>query len=273
MTIEGQTKGFGHSNRQISLEIVVLIVGLIAVVGGGYAVVTLAAGALVSVMPTEVDVAIGEAAYGSLAPEENRCTNPKLTAYIESLAKPLIEVANAPFPFKFVVLEDESVNAFALPGGFVAVNYGLIQKAQTAEEIAGVLAHELQHALARHGLKRIARQAGAAVTVGLVLGWLDVNALGAMAAGLVSRSYDRDQEAEADRLGRQLLLDAGILPDGMALFFERLAKDGPTVPTLLSTHPGSEERARLIREGPKFEGRPRKLATPGDWPCHLKTDG
>lgn len=270
MTDERQSQGFGHSQRRVWTEIGTLVIGFLIVIVLGYWLISVAASELVSVMPSEVDVAVGEATFGMLAGEDKRCTNPALKQYIVELAAPLIEVANAPYPFHFEVMEDDAINAFALPGGYVVVNLGLIRKANSGDEIAGVLAHELQHALQRHGLKRIARQIGAAATVGLLLGWLNIDTLSSAAAGLVARSYDREQESEADRLGRQLLLDAGIKPDGMALFFERLAAQGPSVPVWLSTHPDSGERAKLIRDGPQFEGRPRTLAAPGDWPCHLE---
>ena len=272
MTDKRQTVGFGHSKQRIWTEIGLGIGGLALIVGLGYWLVSVASGALVGLMPTAVDVAIGEATHGMLAGDEKRCTNPALKAYIEELAAPLVEVAKAPYKFHFEVVQDESINAFALPGGYVVVNLGLIRKARSGDEIAGVLAHELQHALQRHGVKRIARQVGAAATLSLLMGWLDVDTLASAAAGLVARSYDREQESEADKLGRQLLLDAGINPDGMALFFDRLADDGPSLPEWLSTHPDSGERAKLVRDGPRFEGRPRKLPPPGDWPCHLAAE-
>ena len=268
MADQGQTQGFGHSPRRMAAELGLLFGGLVVLIVGGYWAVSSTAGWLVTQLPVSLDTQLGEASYGMLAPEDKRCTNPAIKAYVEQLAGPLVEVAGAPFPFRFEVVDDDAINAFALPGGFVAINRGLLVKAKTAEEVAGVLAHELQHAIQRHGMRRIAREIGVAASIGLVLGWLDVQGMTAAAVSLVGRSYDRDQEAEADRLGRALLLQAGIHPDGMATFFERLAQEGPSLPALISTHPDSGERARLAREGPKFEGRPRKLPPPQDWPCH-----
>lgn len=261
------TQGFGHSSRRLTLEFLLI--------GGGILVVGVLALWLISVfaesiaedLPLSVDVAMGEAAFESLAPPSQRCTDPGPVRYVEELAKPLLEAANSPFTFQFTVVDDPAVNAFALPGGFVAVNMGLLEKATSGEEIAAVLGHELAHVTERHGTKRVARQVGSMVLLSLILGGTDFETLGLTAAGLASTAYDRDQEAAADTVSQNLLRSAGISPSGMADFFERLSKDSPDVPTFLSTHPDPGDRATSARTAASSFQATRSLPKPEGLRC------
>lgn len=150
------------------------------------------------------------------------------------------------YPFEFHVVRDPTVNAFAMPGGFVVVNSGLIERADNAEEVAGVLAHEVQHVERRHGLRGLVHAAGLGVGLRLVLGEAGGSLAASWAENLESLRFSRTQEADADRAGVEALLKAGIDPQGMARFFRKLAKDGANVPALLSSHPASEERFRAV---------------------------
>jgi predicted Zn-dependent protease len=263
--------GFQVGSRRVAIELSVvaaLVVGLgvFAVFGGGWL-----ASQLTPFISTDVDRRLGQLAQAQLeVTDTGECENPEPRRYVEQVLAPLLQAA-APLPFtaELRVVNDPEVNAFALPGGFVTVNFGLLEEAESGEEVAGVLAHELQHALLRHGTRRVLRGLGVSAILGLLTGGGDLQLLGGAASDLVALSYDREQESEADRRGVALLQKAGIDPSGLARFFERLAKSPlPTPPALLSTHPDPGDRARWIREGAATTaGARRSLPAPGELRC------
>ena len=206
---------------------------------------------MVRFVPTSLDVTIGENQWEQVAPESSRCTNPAPLAYIEELAKPLVDAADSEFEFHFTVVDSEEINAFALPGGFVTVNMGLIEAADSGEEIAAVIGHEMTHVTHRHGMRAVMRQLGASAIVSMLFGGTSLDTLMHLASGLVGQAHSRDQERDADDGGRELLMAAGVDPIGMATFFERLEKEQGNMPgalALLSTHPDPGERAETTRE-------------------------
>jgi len=206
---------------------------------------------LVDWVPTDVDVALGEQNWAELAPPETHCTDPGPLAYVESLTEPLQAQAGSEFEFQFVVVDSPEVNAFALPGGFVTVNMGLLEAAETGEEVAAVLGHEMTHVTARHGMRGVMRRVGGFMFVAMIFGGTDFETLAYTAEGLAGQAFSRDQEREADDGGRAILMAAGINPIGMATFFERLEADQGELPgavALLSTHPNPGERAQTTRE-------------------------
>src|SRR3954469_2168126 len=160
---------------------------------------------------------------------------------------------------EFFALRDSTVNAFALPGGFVGVHTGLINTADTESELASVLAHELGHVTQRHISRMFGQQQqmqmpmlaalAAAVVLGLKRPDLASGAIAATQAGAVQSQlgYSRDFEREADRVGLQALGDAGYDPRAMAMFFEKLQRstrvvDDGSVPGYLRSHPVTTER-------------------------------
>lgn len=261
--------GFHNSPRRVALELLVLV-GVVVALGVG---VTWGGGALASsltpFLSTGVDRSLGAAAARQVELGQRECPNPAAQEYVEALAQPLLEAAGElPFEFRFRVVDDPSVNAFALPGGFVTVQRGLLEAAETGEEVAGVLAHEIQHALLRHGTRRMLRQLGARSLLWLVTGGSDLHGLASSVGYLTELGYDRDQESEADREGLELMVRAGIDPRGLATFFERLEGKGVTPPELLSTHPDPGNRARAVREAAQEVTVTRKLPPPSSAPCH-----
>jgi len=227
---------------------------------------------LVDWVPTEVDVALGEQNWAELAPPEDQCTDPGPLAYVESLTGPLIAETDGEFVFQFVVVESEEVNAFALPGGFVTVNMGLLEAAESGEEVAAVLAHEMTHVTNRHGMRAVLRRVGGLALVSMVFGGTDLEAIAFAADGLASQSHSRDQERDADEGGRRILMAAGVDPTGMATFFERLEEMQGSMPgaaILLSTHPNPGERAETTREIAMDFTATRDLPDPpADLRCH-----
>ena len=185
-------------------------------------------------------------------------SDPALTSYVGSIGNLLARTSETPdTKFTFTVLDTPMVNAFALPGGYVYVTRGLLSLAGNEAEVAGVLAHEIGHVTARHGTQAILRSLGLEVLFGLMLGELGEGLFGGIGASLLSLSYSREAEAEADRVALALLGETGIGTQGLSAFFTRLAKGGPELPAalqLLSTHPSHEARARLFANAGGAEG-------------------
>ncbi len=182
----------------------------------------------------------------------------RLTARLAgSFSGPAAAQAAAPYRFRVHVLDIEMANAFALPGGRVVLFRGLIEDAGDSAEVAGVLAHEIGHVTRRHGTQAILRSLGLEVLFGLMLGELGEGLFGGIGASLLSLSYSREAEAEADRVALALLGETGIGTEGLSAFFTRLAEGGPELPAalqLLSTHPSHEARARLFANAGGAEG-------------------
>ena len=148
------------------------------------------------------------------------------------------------YKYEFYVADDKVVNAYAMPGGFVVVHSGLLNLAGSAEEVAGVLAHEVMHVEKRHSLKGMAKSLGVAATVSLVFG--DLGGLASLGGDLIGLKFSRDHETEADAEGLKALVGAAVRPDGMAAFFRKMTAQDKLDLGFLSTHPASEERFAAI---------------------------
>jgi predicted Zn-dependent protease len=261
--------GFRQSNRRSVLEVVGVVVGFALALVGIFKLAAWLAVLALPLIPVSLDRSVGEMAYDQLASPSKQCTDPGPKAYVEALAKPLVEAANAEFTFEFRVIDDDTANAFALPGGYVAVNFGLLTEAKSGAEVAAVLAHELSHATQRHGVARILRKVSGFVAIGAVLGWVDFGGLAGVAADLIDSGYDRDQEREADRVGRDVMRSAAIDPRAMGIFFDRLAEtEGPAFVRLVASHPPSAERAADARAAEPLAGPARDLPSPAGLRCH-----
>lgn len=262
------SSGFNPKSHKVLIELLVIVavvvaIGIGTVWGGGYV-----ASAMTPLVSIDLDKKLGSLSAQQVALGSTECTNPAAKKYVEDLAAPLLaQAGKLPFPFEFRVVEDPSVNAFALPGGYVTVNSGLLAEAATGEEVAGVLGHEIQHALLRHGTKRILREIGGSVALAIVLGGSDLHEIGQLGSRMTGLTYDRGQEAEADKEGVKLLTAAGIDASGLAVFFERLGKEGMTPPEFLSTHPDPGNRAAEIRKMAQGKAT-RTLPSPKDIKCH-----
>lgn len=144
------------------------------------------------------------------------------------------------YRYEFHVADDPVVNAFAMPGGFVVVHSGLLALAANADEVAGVLAHEVQHVEQRHSLKAMAKSAGLMVTVNMVFG--DLGGLVSLGQDLIGLKFSREHESEADAAGLKTLVAAGIAPAGMRDFFRKMGDKESLNLGWLSSHPASANR-------------------------------
>lgn len=264
-----EAQGFG-SQRRWGRELAILLglfvgLGLLAIWGAR----GLAEAAAVR-LPPSMDEKLGRPSWEALKLSGQRCDNPAAQRYVAGLLEPLLgALGTTPFRFELMVVDTPEVNAFALPGGFIVVNSGLLAEARSGEEVAAVLAHELSHVTLRHSTKRIAGGLGVSAALALVLGFVDLGAPAYTLSYLASLGYERDQELEADQHGQALLERAGISPLGMATFFERLSSS-ITPPELLSTHPDPGDRAERARAAAAgFQARV-ELPSPAGVACALK---
>jgi len=188
--------------------------------------------------------------------------DPQLHEYVQTLGATLAAHAhNGEFQFEFFIVNDDAINAFALPGGYIGVNVGLIQASETESELAGVLAHEIAHVTQRHIARSVYdNQRSSILSIAAMLAAVLLGAasdaggdamqgiLTASQAATVQRQIDftRSNEFEADRIGMDTLYSAGFNPLGMASFFEKLSRRyglaRQKVPQFLQTHPVTSER-------------------------------
>jgi Zn-dependent protease with chaperone function len=184
--------------------------------------------------------------------------DPAVVKYIDELGQSLVQKsARKGIAYTFKVVDSPEINAFALPGGFIYVNRGLIEAAETQDELAGVLGHEIGHVVARHGADQAVRtglvQTGMGVFGGL-LGRGTPSSIGKIAAEMVATGvfmkFSRQAERDADRLGARMVYDASLQPKGMVSFFDKLAglqKSEPNVVLkFFSSHPSPAERSSNV---------------------------
>ncbi len=201
-------------------------------------------------IPIEWEQKMGETVYQDFLSKETVLKDGPAVSAVQEMTQRLTEkIPNNPYKFQISVVQSPVVNAFALPGGYVVVFTGLMAKAESGEEVAGVLSHELNHVLQRHGMERMVKMLGLAAVVGILLG--DQQGLTGLAKQvgmeLVTLKFGRAQETEADVTGIRLLSDARIAPDGMIRFFERLSDKDKERVEVFSTHPMSAARAALLK--------------------------
>jgi predicted Zn-dependent protease len=191
-------------------------------------------------------------------------TDVEITDYVRGLGQQLaVSSPNQRQPFYFFVVKDNSINAFAMPGGVIGVHTGLIVASKSESEVASVLGHEIGHVVQRHLARMLAQQKQDSIltlaTMGLALLASRANpdlasgAMTAASAGAIQKQldYTREHEREADRVGLQILNNAGFDPRAMPAFFETLQRgtrfvDG-SAPSFLRTHPLTVERISDVR--------------------------
>ena len=194
--------------------------------------------------------ALGRSVAEGMAPVQRRCIDSSGSAAINGIVQRLVGREGSPYDFRVVVLRDSIVNAFAAPGGFIAVNQGLIARARTPDELAGVLAHEAQHVLHRHSTRGIIREAPLRIAINVLFGGSGLEHVASFAGSLGSLSYRRGDEAEADRDGMRLMLAAEMDGRAMVSFMETLAKETRDTPRLISymtSHPYTPDRVAQLR--------------------------
>ena len=209
-------------------------------------------------LPASEAARIGREMMREIRQEVDLVDDPAVNAYIRDLGSRIAAATDTPAAaYRFFVVDDPRINAFAMPGGYIGVHSGLITASRNESELGAVIAHELSHVTQRHIARRIAAaeqtslRTAAMVLAGLVIGSQNPQAGAAavttgMASGIDSQlAYSRDHEREADRTGIRILARASLDPTGMADFFEVLQADNryrSRAPAFLSTHPLTRAR-------------------------------
>jgi len=215
-------------------------------------------------LSTADEVEIGRQAAKDIERQMPMLKNEAVVAYIDSLGQALVRHSKRrDIRYHFGVVETAQVNAFALPGGWLYVNAGLIATADTEAELAGVVAHEIGHVVGRHGARQISSQYGLAVLLEVVGGGSGSSSISrqiaaqfaGIGAGLTMLKYSRDMEREADWLAVEETYAAGLDPKGISVFFEKLMALHETEPegmdVLFTTHPPSAERIANVEAAVK----------------------
>jgi hypothetical protein len=208
----------------------------------------------------EQDVEIGRQSSAEVQRQMPVLSDREVEAYVNRIGQRLAANAGGPkFPYEFRVINASDINAFALPGGPIYINRGIIDNARNEGEVAGVLAHEIAHVALRHGThqasKAYAAQAGLSILGGLLGGRVGqstaniINAVGGFGLNALFLKFSREMETQADIVGAQMLARSGYAPADMISFFDMLAKtDGAKKTNWLSSHPAPSDRSSRIRK-------------------------
>lgn len=185
--------------------------------------------------------------------------NPEAYAYLQAMTDEILNSGEVKykdeFPWKLHIIDQDVLNAFATPGGYLYVYTGLIKYLETADDLAGVMGHEVAHSDRRHGSRQMQKQYGVATLAQIIFG-SDQNALAGLANNLLSLKFSRDDETEADAYSVRYLGGSGAYAcNGAATFFEKLLEQGGTrPPQFLSTHPDPANRVNDINEEANSRG-------------------
>jgi len=207
----------------------------------------------------EREIALGKSLAQEVERSAKMVDDPVVTEYVNRVGQNLVRNSDAKVPFTIKVIDTDVVNAMALPGGFFYVNSGLILRADSEAELAGVMAHEIAHVAARHGTKDATKgELVNLASIPLIMlgpgGWAGYGLYQGLnfAIPLSFLQFSRDHEREADYLGLQYMYKAGYDPNAFVTFFEKIEaeekKQPGTIPKLFSTHPPTPERVAAIQK-------------------------
>lgn len=203
----------------------------------------------------EQDVELGLQASGEVTQQVLLLNDSRVDNYLDNLGQRL--AAQAPgynYPYTFKAVNDQGINAFALPGGSLYINRGVIEAADTESQLAGVMAHEISHVALRHGTNQASKSSVAQMPLAILGGLLGQDSTGAalaqLGAGFTVNSillkYSRDAESQADIMGTQILFDAGLDPRAMGQFFQKI--QGGSGSAFFSDHPNPDRRIENVNE-------------------------
>jgi|APLak6261667961_1056064.scaffolds.fasta_scaffold00272_14 metalloendopeptidase OMA1, mitochondrial len=231
-----------------------VVAGALLALAGCYTVPETGRQSMIMISPGD-EVEMGAAAFAELRGKEKISTDPEANARVQRIGKRIAEAVGDALPsakWEFVVFDEpKTINAFALPGGKVGVYTGLINLAQSDDELAIVMGHEIGHVTARHGAERMSQGLVAGVIgagVGIATNDSRNQDLWRVGYGLVAAgatlAFSRSHESEADYIGIRYAAKAGYNPMAAITFWQKMAKakDGPQPPKWLSTHPSHADR-------------------------------
>lgn len=228
----------------------------------------------------EEDVKLGRDTSAQVEQQFPILNDAQATQYVQRVGANLVnsipgQFRQPAFTYNFQVVNASDINAFALPGGPMYVNRGMIEAAENEGEMAGVMAHEIAHIALRHGTAQATKQGSVGNqlgTIGLILGGLIVGGqagaqAGAIAAMAWQTKYSREYETQADILGAQIMADAGYDPRDLANMFQTIANEGGgRGPEWLSSHPDPGNRFQKInQEASRLNVRPKPIKITRDF--------
>ena len=173
-------------------------------------------------------------------------------SYVRNITKKLLRTGKVAYADKFawevkLINDDNTLNAFAVPGGYLYVYTGLIKYLDSEDQLAGVMGHEIAHAAQRHSTQQMTKLYGIDAIRQIITGKTDPGLLGQIALSLVSLKFSRSHEAEADQYSVIYLCETGYNASGAAGFFEKIGGKGGNPPEFLSTHPDPGNRVTAIK--------------------------
>ncbi len=205
----------------------------------------------------EKEIALGKQVAQEVERQARIIDDPVISEYVNRVGQNLVRNSDTKVPVTIKVLDSEDVNAMALPGGFFFVNSGLILKAESESELAGVMAHEIAHIAARHGTRQATRgQLVNFATIPLIFmgGWTGygIRQATSVLVPLGFLSFSRGFESEADMLGLEYLYKAGYDPTAFVDFFEKIQSDEKkkpgTMAKVFSSHPLTDDRIKTAQK-------------------------
>jgi predicted Zn-dependent protease len=248
------------------------LAAVVLLVGGLWLLDLHPAQAVARFMPQETRAALGTAVVTSMAKDHKVCETPASRAALGRLTQRLTAAASdKPLATRVVLLDWSLVNAFAVPGGQIILTRGLVQRAGSSDEVAGVLAHELGHTLELHPEAGIVRALGLSAAIQLAFAGSQ-GTLSNIGLILTQLRYTRIAEREADAHALRMLKGAGISAKGFGDFFERLESKKPgeengkstsELSVILQTHPPTADRIAMVRAQPAYPATPALSAD--DW--------
>lgn len=262
--LHGRQRGGQASARQIVLWSLAAVASLVLTV---IYLVPLVADRLAPLVPIPVEARLGEAVDSQVRAifGERVCHSEAGDAALSKLRQSLTGVSDLPMPPDIAVLESDTVNAITLPGGRIYIFEGLLKVAESPDELAGVLAHELGHVDNRDGLRKLLQSGGSSFLLGLLFGDVTGGAAIIFAAqALIDSRYSREAERAADNFSARSMLALGRSPKPMGIFLSRIDKGGGSSLSFISSHPVTAERLKAMEELDRPEtGEP--LLSPGEW--------
>jgi beta-barrel assembly-enhancing protease len=246
----------GYSKRDIGNIFGWTLGGLLAVAALGYACMTLLPDRVAKILPDSWRNRVGKEMELAVVEGARVCSTPKGDAALSAMINNLAQGAPDLPPIGVHIYDVPILNAFAVPGGNIIMTRELIEKADAPEEVAGVLAHEIGHVYYRHPEAQLVRLTGMQVLSSVFTGSKGGNMSTNLAFLATLLQYSRNAEAEADAYARETMVKASIDPMGLKTFFEKIQKlEGDAkiskgaftaLGNLFSTHPGTEDRIKLI---------------------------
>jgi predicted Zn-dependent protease len=233
-------------------------------------------------LTTEEEKILGKQVFSEIEMTGTLLNDLSLRSFVDRVGRSLVaEVGSTPFEFRFYVVKSQEPNAFAIPGGYIFVTTGLLVLAESEQEIAGVLSHEIAHVTMRHisqlidRSKRINIASMAAMIAGMLLagggkGGEAIAATAMAAQQALMLKYTREHETDADQNSLHYLAKAGYDPNGLLSFMKKISRysmvAAPKIPTYLTTHPAPDDRIALMENLIQIEPKnPGALKTVGNY--------